>query len=85
VKSDEMKLLEVLIDALGFKIEVTEDYQERKVGVLRMSQVMPSFPVKDRQTIIKSTNGAYDIDEKGLYTERLVNPIVSYTLTPKGE
>ena len=73
--TQEMKLLEALIDALGFDIEKTKDYQDRKTH-------KPEEFGSSRQC--EHHHGKYIIDENGMYNSRLVQPIVDYKLIKRG-
>lgn len=81
--TNEMKLLMALCDALGFEVETTLDYQERKENqheAMRHNQGN-GFPETDRHLL--HTNGRLDIDEDGWYRSRLDNPEMDYKLTKK--
>lgn len=85
------KLLRAFIDASGFEVEITRDYQERK---LTKTQARHHFTVKhfgytpthQLETKLGGMGqGEYLIDDKGNYTERLVKPIINYKVTKKKE
>ena len=87
--SEEMKLLMALCDALGFAVEVERDRKERKE---RHSDAMkhntgPFEKGTDRALKCEPvSNHPFDqgkllIDDEGLYTSYLIDPIRSYKLT----
>lgn len=72
--SEEMKLLKAICNALMFDVIKHVDYKERK------ESTPPLNRVGDR--MFRSHNGAFDIDEDGMYTSYLIEPETSYTVTP---
>ena len=83
--NDEMKLLCALCEALGFEVNVDLDYNESKIsgdhaqkaGYFEMRRDIP-WKLKSSKNM-----GLSDIDEDGMYTSVLKEPITSYTLTKK--
>lgn len=74
--SQEMKLLMALTEALGFEVETTLDYQERKTHT----------PVGlECGRVCESDGQGYIRDEHGVYTSRLAAPIVDYKLTKRAD
>jgi len=81
--SQEMKLLTALCEALGFEIETTIDYQERKESqFIAMSHNTFGHPT-GRQLKGRPDSNMCDIDSDGLYTSYLTDPIISYKLIKK--
>lgn len=75
--SEEMKLIEALCKALGFKVEREIDSDIRRIpvgaaelGRSRIIMAKPGFPLMK------------DVDENGMCKTMLVNPIVSYKVVP---
>ena len=78
--SEEMKLLMALCDALGFEVVGHVDDKRRKEKHPPPKVLyMDSFPPR----VVMTTNGAYERDEDGMYTSRLLEPETSYTVTKK--
>jgi hypothetical protein len=83
--TNEMKLLKAFIEVSGFEIEETRDYEERKItagqhatNILVMSKMDGSSIRRER-----ADNGKYLIDDDGMYTSYLINPIIDYKVTKK--
>lgn len=84
------KLLRAFIVANGFEIKKVTDYKERK---LTKGQASNYFTIKHfgyqptHQLETKAGFGmgqsSYLIDDNGMYTERLVIPIIDYKITKK--
>lgn len=81
--TNETKLLMALCEALGFEVEVDLDYMPRKESRDVVLQWIGGYNVdhfKDRRLTVSGPDGSYVIDEDGLYTSLLIDPIVSYRL-----
>jgi len=95
--SNELKLIEALCEALGFNVVAVKDYQERKITINEAKslgyiggayitythgQAVPTTAPQIRK--LKTVRGAaFDIDDNGMYTEQLIEPVVSYKVEPK--
>ena len=83
--SEEMKLIVALCSALGFKVERTVNYNERKetkeTGIQYIMDMV--FRGSDRE-LKTDASGAYLIDEEGGYISRLKHPEISYKLIKDG-
>ena len=82
--TNEMKLLTALCEALGFEVEIERDYQEAKITYNEFKLFNENIPGMERLRV-KSANGIYDIDESGMYTLMLKEPILSYKLVRREE
>lgn len=73
--NDTDKLLRALIDALGFDVTKTTefDYQKHKKHCLSLN----------RMYVLESGSAAYLIDDNDMYTSRLKEPIIDYKLTKR--
>ena len=84
--TQEMKLLMALTEALGFEVETTLDYDERKIppelkdGMLSHGAL---FGAKRRLVYNEGYGNGLLIDEDGMYVSRLTTPIVDYKLRAK--
>ena len=87
--SEEMKLLMAMCDALGFAVEVNRDYKEQKESKSNAMRHNTGAFEKgtDRNLVCEPESGGpfcqgiLLIDDDGLYTSRLIDPILSYKLT----
>lgn len=79
--TNEMKLLQALCKALGFHVETIIDRQERKENKIEAMRYNRAYIKLDRRLQTTGPMGALDIDENGLYTSYLINPVISYKLT----
>lgn len=79
---DTHKLLMALCDALGFEVENIVDYQRMKET--KASAMIHNGPQPSHRTLLMSgSTGGLDIDEDGLYTSVLRQPVTDYKLTKK--
>ena len=78
------KKLDALIDALGFDVETTLDYQERKISESEAMRIN-NRPCGVPSDYVVATNRGQmlDIDSEGMYTRLLHTPIIDYKLTKK--
>lgn len=76
--SEEMKLLRALCDALGFDVVVTKDYMPITVD-RETNKMFFSSPTRK----FKTKGVEFDINDDGLYTSILIDPIISYRLERK--
>lgn len=79
--TNEMKLLQELCKALGFKIETIIDRKERKECRAAAMQYNNPYQEFGRRIETKGATGMFDIDKNGMYTTYLINPVISYKLT----
>ena len=83
---DTRKILEALIDALGFEVEEAKDYSEMKVDKKKFRAMMGDriicHPGCERRCI-SDNQGAYIIDSEGMYTSVLIHPLIGYKVVPK--
>ena len=83
------KKVDALIAALGFDVETTLDYQERKIPKSMASDYFKAQPFGHKPTKRLKTElggmgqSAYLVDGNGLYTELLSSPVVNYKLTKR--
>jgi len=85
--TNEMKLLQALCEALGFEVETTLDYQERKESK-EAAMKINTLPVGGNPERVLATIGngvMLDIDEGEIYTSLLINPIVDYKLHKRND
>ena len=84
--TQEMKLLMALTEALGFEIETTLDYEERKVPAQYKDLLLNTGShIGVKRMLVYNEghgNGLY-IDDDGMYASRLTTPIVDYKIKPK--
>ena len=91
--TNELKLIEALCEALGFNVISVKDYQERKItinearsrgyfggDIVFYNPQDGIAPNTTRARKLKTFNNAFDIDDNCLYTEQLIEPVVSYEL-----
>jgi len=85
--TNEMKLLQELCKALGFQVETIIDREERKETKLTAKRFQKGLVTpSEARRLKRSWSGAMlDIDEDGMYTSYLIDPIISYKLTKTGE
>jgi hypothetical protein len=67
------KKLDALIDALGFDIKTTTKFDYRK-------EVSNNSADPLRMYVLEGGSNAYLIDDNGMYTSRLNEPIIDYEL-----
>lgn len=79
------KLLRAFIEASGYEVEITKDYQEVK---LTKSQASHHFQAREfgsqpRRRLLTDGVGqcAYLVDDDGMYTEVALSPIIDYKVT----
>ncbi len=84
--SNEINLITALCEALGFEVEQSLDYKDRKIDIPQINMDVILSMTKNGVSI-NSTNGEYDIDKDGLYTISSINPEITYKLikAPTGE
>ena len=81
--SEEMKLIESLCEALGFKVIKDIDRGERKeTQENAMSYNRGYGYITERGLVTSGVDNMLDIDEDGMYTSYLINPIISYKVVP---
>ena len=78
--TDEMKLLRALCDALGFEVKTDADFMPMQVDIGEMRK-HSGGRIENRQ--IESKGGKWVIDDEGLYTSVLSEPLISYRLKRK--
>lgn len=79
-----MKLIMALCDALGFKVEKTIDRQERKETKENAMRYNRGYGyITDRGLVTSGECEMLDIDEDGMYTSFLIDPIIEYKVVPK--
>jgi len=81
--TNEIKLLLALCKALGFEVETTLDYQERKENMQVAMKYNSAWPPQRTDRRILASSGPHnqlDIDKDGLYTSLLIDPVVDYKL-----
>lgn len=82
--SQEMKLLLALTEALGFEVETTLDYQERKEPKhIAIPTYNSGRTDLDRELVAEGPHNMLLIDEDGMYTSMLKSPIVDYKVRAK--
>lgn len=82
--TQEMKLLMALTEALGFEIETTLDYDERKESEFGKDGIMLGYISNPRRMKYNDKHGTgMVIDSDGMYTSILADPIVDYKLRAK--
>lgn len=78
------KLLRAFIEASGYEIETLLDYKEKKMQKAEAMRHNTGWGAKLTEYSLSSTHGCMlDIDEDGLYTARLREPVVDYKVTKK--
>jgi hypothetical protein len=84
--TNEMKLLYALCEALGFEVETTLDHaprKESKAEAMVINQGTEVYSGSPRALATQGAAGMLLIDEDGLYTSLLVEPIVDFRLHRK--
>ena len=78
------KLLRAFIEVSGYEIETVLDYKEVKMPQSEaMRHNTPWGAATTEYQLVSSKGCMLDIDEDGLYTARLREPIVDYKVTKK--
>ena len=84
--TNEMKLLQQLCKALGFKVETIMDREVRKESKSNALRYNSGIHCPDMQgRALTNIFGRLDIDEDGMYTSYLIEPIITYQLTKMSE
>ena len=78
--SKEFDLIYALCEAMGFEVETTLDYQERKESYDNAIRINKGGYGGDRALASAGPYGKLVIDADGEYTSLLVTPIVDYKL-----
>ncbi len=81
--SQEMKLLEALIDALGFEVHKHIDYREQTVSESEGQMIInarPPHPLAEFSLVGEQGSAAYVRGKKGSYVKQLIKPEISYTV-----
>jgi len=81
--TQEMKLLHALCEALGFEVETTLDYMERREPAHTAIKDYNTGHRVDRVLASEGPHNRLTIDTDGSYTSLLISPIVDYKLTKK--
>ena len=82
------KLLRAFIEAQGYEIKEAPDFDYKKLTKAQAADYFKpknmgytSYRMLVTETAKKGCQGRYIVDDDGMYTERLVTPVIDYKVT----